>query len=148
MDVAYVSAFAALGGSVVGGLISGIATWVAQRSQIQAGQRAQQISYRQELFRDFIVAASKLYANAMMNNEPDLEGLIGVFSLINRMRVLCLPGTTVCAQRVVDLTLDTYSQPNMTFDDIRARIKERAGINPLAEFAEAAREELRTLAPR
>jgi len=37
MDVAYVSAFAALGGSVVGGLISGIATWLAQWSQARAG---------------------------------------------------------------------------------------------------------------
>lgn len=44
MDVAYVSAFAALRGSVVGGLISGIATWLAQRSQILAVHRAHQIS--------------------------------------------------------------------------------------------------------
>ncbi len=148
MNVAYVSAFAALGGSVVGGLISGVATWLAQRSQIQAGRRAHQISYHEELFRDFIVEASKAYVHAMMNNQPDLQALIGVYSLINRMQVLCCTETTACAQRVVDITIETYFQPNKTFNDIRAMIKERTLINPLSEFATAAREELGTLTSR
>jgi uncharacterized protein YfkK (UPF0435 family) len=148
MNVAYVSALAALGGSVVGGLISGVATWLAQRSQIQAGRSAHQISYHEELFRDFIVGASKAYAHAMMNNQPDLQELIGVYSLINRMQVLCSPETTACAQRVVDMTIETYFQPNKTFNDIHAMIKERTLINPLSEFAAAAREELRTLDSR
>ncbi len=148
MDAAYVSAFAALGGSVVGGLISGVAMWRAQRYQTQAGQRAHQIAYREELFRDFIVAASKAYGRALMSNEPDLQDIIGVFSLINRMQVLCLPATTACAQRVTDMTIETYFQPNKTFDDIRAMIKQRTMVNPLNDFAEAAREELQTLTSR
>src|ERR1022692_709927 len=128
MNVAYVSALAALGGSVVGGLISGVAMWLAQRSQIQAGQRAHQISYREELFRDFIVVASKAYGQALMSNQPDLQDIFGVYSLINRMQVLCLPGTTACAQRVAEMTVETYFQPNKTFDDIRAMLKERTMI--------------------
>ncbi len=149
MDVAYVSAFAALGGSLVGGLISGTATWLAQRSQIQAGHRAHQISHREDLFRDFLVAASKAYGQAMMSNQPDLQDLIGMYGMINRMQVSCLPQTIACAQRVVQETVETYFQPNKTFQDIRTMMKEGSiGINPLSEFAEAAREELRTLASR
>jgi hypothetical protein len=146
MNVAYVSAFAALGGSVVGGLISGIATWLAQRSQIQAGHRAHQISHREDLFRDFIVAASKAYGQALMSNQPELQDLVGLYSLVNRMQVLCFPRTIACAQQVVNATVETYFQPNKTFDDIRAMIKTGTEINLLSEFAEAAREELRTLA--
>ena len=108
MDAAYVSAFAALGGSVVGGLISGVAMWRAQRYQSQAGQRAHQITYREELFRDFIVAASKAYGRALMSNEPDLQDIIGMFSLINIMQFLCLPATTACAQHVTDVAIETY----------------------------------------
>ena len=146
MNVAYVSAFAALGGSVVGGLISGIATWLAQRSQIQAGHRAHQISHREDLFRDFIVAASKAYSQALMSNQPELQDLVGLYSLVNRMQVLCFPRTIACAQQVMNATVETYFQPNKTFDDIRAMIKTGTEINLLSEFAEAAREELRTLA--
>jgi hypothetical protein len=146
MNVAYVSAFAALGGSVVGGLISGIATWLAQRSQIQAGHRAHQISHREDLFRDFIVAASKAYGQALMSNQPELQDLVGLYSLVNRMQVLCFPRTIACAQQVTNATVETYFQPNKTFDDIRAMIKTGTEINLLSEFAEAAREELRTLA--
>jgi hypothetical protein len=146
MNVAYVSAFAALGGSVVGGLISGIATWLAQRSQIQAGHRAHQISHREDLFRDFIVAASKAYGQALMSNQPELQDLVGLYSLVNRMQVLCFPRTIACAQQVMNATVETYFQPNKTFDDIRAMIKTGTEINRLSEFAEAAREELRTLA--
>jgi hypothetical protein len=146
MNVAYVSAFAALGGSVVGGLISGIATWLAQRSQIQAGHRAHQISHREDLFRDFIVAASKAYGQALMSNQPELQDLVGLYSLVNRMQVLCFPRTIACAQQVMNATVETYFQPNKTFDDIRAMIKTGTEIDLLREFAEAAREELRTLA--
>ena len=143
MNVAYISALAALGGSIVGGLISGVGSWLTQRAQIEAGQLAHQISYREELFRDFILAASKAYGHALMTNEPDIQEVISMYSLLNRMQVMCSPATIACAQRIVDLTLDTYPQPNKTFDEIRIMVKERTMINPLSEFAEAAREELR-----
>jgi hypothetical protein len=48
----------------------------------------------------------------------------------------------------MNATVETYFQPNKTFDDIRAMIKTDSGINPLSEFAEAARDELRTLGSR
>ena len=148
MDVAYVSAFAALTGSVVGGLMSGIATWLAQRFQVQAGYRAHQISLREDLFRDFIVAASKAHSQALMSNRPELQDLVGMYSLVNTMQVLCFPRTIACAEQIVNATVETYFQPNKTFDDIRAMIKTGTGINPLSEFAEAARDELRALGSR
>jgi hypothetical protein len=117
MDVAYVSAFAALTGSVVGGLMSGIATWLAQRSQVQAGYRAHQISLREDLFRAFIAAASKAYGQALMSNRPELQELVGMYSLVNTMQVLYFPRTIACAEQVVNATIETYFQPNKTFDD-------------------------------
>jgi hypothetical protein len=57
MDVAYVSALSALAGSVVGGLTSGISTLMSQRAQARAGRLAHDMSRREELYKDFIVAA-------------------------------------------------------------------------------------------
>jgi hypothetical protein len=68
--------------------------------QIQAGHRAHQISHREDLFRDFLVAASKTYGQTMMSNQPDLQDLVGLYGMINRMQVVCLPRTIACAQRV------------------------------------------------
>jgi hypothetical protein len=62
MDIAYVSALSALAGSVVGGLTSGITTWLGLRAQTRAGQLAHNKSQREDLYRDFIVAASQALA--------------------------------------------------------------------------------------
>ena len=40
MDAAYISALAALAGSLVGGLTSRFTTWQGQRAQARAGQLA------------------------------------------------------------------------------------------------------------
>ena len=145
MDVAYVSAFAALGGSVIGGLISGFTTWLAQRVQVRAGHRAHQISHREDLFRDFIVAASKAYGQAIMSHEPEPQDLLAMYTSINRMEVLSSPRTVACVQQVASAVADAYARPNMTVQEILGMMKADAVVNPLSRFNEAAREELRTL---
>jgi len=54
MDVAYLSALAAIAGSVVGGLTSGITTWLSQPAHARAGQLAHEMSRRDDLYKDFI----------------------------------------------------------------------------------------------
>ena len=65
MDVAYVSALSALGGSIVGGVISGATTWLSQRAQVRAGRLEHELSRREQLYKDFIISASKAYGEAM-----------------------------------------------------------------------------------
>jgi len=65
-----------LAGSLVGGLTSGIGGWLNQRSQTRAGQRAHDILRREELYKDFIVAASKAYGEAIVSNEPQIQDLV------------------------------------------------------------------------
>jgi hypothetical protein len=55
---------------VVGGLTSCIATWLSQRAHARAGQLAREMSRRDDLYKDFIVAASKAYGDAILSNEP------------------------------------------------------------------------------
>ena len=74
MEVAYVSALSALAGSVVGGLTTGFTTWMSGRSQAQAGRLVADVARRQDLFREFIIAASKTYADALVNTKPEHTG--------------------------------------------------------------------------
>jgi hypothetical protein len=142
MDVAYTSALAALAGSVVGGMTSGIATWLSQRAQVKAGQLAHEMSRRDDLYKDFIVAASKAYGDAVLSDEPQMQELVAVAALISRMRVLSSPGTVACAEKILDKTVSTYFSPNKTIRELHELMKSGAGIDPLKEFSQAAREEL------
>jgi len=142
MDVAYISAVSALAGSAVGGFTSTATTWLTQRAQARAGQLAHEISRREDLYRDFITAASKMYGEALMSSEPQLPELVTLYALISRMRVLSSPRTVACADKIMLTIIDTYFSPNQSVADLRNLIKTRTGLDPLREFSEAAREEL------
>jgi hypothetical protein len=142
MNVMSISALAALVGSIVGGLTSGATTWMNLRNQARATRRAHRVSRQEDLFRDFICAASKTYAEAIQSNEPQVQELVALYGMISRMRVGSSAKTVACAENVLDVTIKTYYSPNKNFADIHAFIMSGEGMDPLKEFVEAAREEL------
>jgi hypothetical protein len=142
MDVAYISALSALAGSVVGGFTSTVTTWLTQRAQARAGQLAQEMTRRQDLYRDFIMAASKTYGDALVSSEPQLPELVALYALISRMRILSAPSIVACADTIMLTIIDTYYAPNHSVRELRDLIKAGAGIDPLKDFSEAAREEV------
>ena len=144
MDAAYLSALSALAGSVVGGLTTGLTTWLSQREQARAGQLAHNLSRREELFKDFIVAASKAYGEALMTDKPQIQELIALYAMISRMRILCSARTVAFAEKIMRATTDAYAAPNKTIPELHEMMKSGAGIDPLKDFAEAARDELLT----
>jgi hypothetical protein len=143
LDVGYISALSALAGSVVGGFTSTLTTWLTQRAQAHAKHLAHEITRRQDLYRDFITSASKTYADALVNSEPQLPDLVALYSMISRMRILSEPQIVLCADKLMGTIIDTYFAPNRSVRELRGLIKAGAGIDPLQEFSEAAREEIR-----
>ena len=146
MDTAYISAISALAGSVIGGLTTGFTTILTQRSQARAGQVAHELSRREDLVRDFIIAASKIYGDAIVNSDPRMPEIVDLYAMVSRMRVLNMPKSVVRADEVMRSILDTYFAPNRTIADIREIVKNGGGVDPLKDFAEAAREELHAFA--
>ena len=144
MDVAYVSALSALAGSVVGGLTSGFTTWLSQRAQARAGHLAHSLSRREDLYRDFMVSASKTYAQALMSSEPQVQELIALYAMLSRMRALSSPRIVACAEKVMATTMEAYFAPNRTIPELHELIKSGTALDPLKDFAEATREELQT----
>ena len=142
MDVAYISALAALAGSMVGGLTAGITTWLSQRAQARAGQLAHEMSRRDDLYKDFIVAASKIYGDAILSSEPQIQEIVALYAMISRMRLMSLPRTVASAEKVMDTTITTYFAPNKTIRELHELMKTGEAIDPLKDFSEVAREEL------
>ena len=148
MDPAYISALSALACSAIGGLTSVFATWLNQRTQARAGQVAHDLARREDLIRDFIVAASKSYGDAIVNNEPKMQELVNLYAMVSRMHALAMPHAVARADLLMRAIIDTYFQPNRTMRDLNAVLKTGTGVDPVREFSEAAREELRAFASR
>jgi hypothetical protein len=142
MDPAYLSAFAALAGSTIGGLTSLATSWLTQHVQFRAQQLVHGMTRREELYKDFIEEASQLYADAYEHDKADTSKLVRLYALVSKMRVLSSPRIIENADRVVRVIIETYLGPNRTFRDI-PEILDNDAMDPLREFSNACREELR-----
>ena len=81
-----------------------------------------------------------------MSNEPKLEELIALYSMVSEMRVMSMPRTVECADHVMRTTIGTYFAPNKTIRELHDLVQSGTGIDPLKDFSEAAREELHAFA--
>jgi hypothetical protein len=110
---------------------------------MKADQSANSKSRRQKLYKEFIDEASKIYGDALIHSTLELSGLIGLYSLISRMRILSSEGVIETAARVVHIITETYQQPNKTPDELEAMIYQRRA-DLLQEFSNACRKEFET----
>jgi len=147
MDAGIVSALAALAGSAIGGMTSLAASWLSQNFQARAQQVAADKTRRQDLYREFIEEASKLYGEALTSDKAEINHLVRVYAIVSRMRVLSSPKVIETADAIVHLIVNTYLAPNKTLRDIGQLMQSprSAHIDPLREFSEACREDLKTL---
>ena len=146
MDAAYVSAFAALAGSAIGGATSFAAAWITQRKQANVQLLLHEKARRQELYKQFIEEASKLYIDALIHDQVAVPPLVNLYSSISKMRVVSNPGIPEQADKVIRMIVDTYFSPNKTLPELRVMVHSGA-LDPLICFSEACRDELNTLIP-
>jgi hypothetical protein len=145
MDPAILSATAALVGSLVGGVSTFAAYWLTQRVQIRAQGLMKRHAQREALYAEFIVEASKRFADAWSHHAESPEVLAGLFSAIERMRLTSSDAVIVAAERVMHNILEAYAQPDKSFDDLRRSIHGEQFPNKLRDFSEACKNELRAL---
>ena len=150
MNTAYFSAFAALAGSVIGGLTTFAAAWVTQRQQANVQWLLQEKTRRQELYQQFIEEASKVYVDALMHDQAAIPPLVSLYASVNKMRVVSrvvsTPEVTERADKLVRMIVETYFLPNKTLPELRAMM-ESGALDFLRDFSEACREELDAVTP-
>src|ERR1043166_8307044 len=144
MDSASISAFAALGGALIGGLTSFAASWMTQQTQARAQQLAHKVTRREELYKDFIEEASKLYADSLIHDTPDVSHVVRLYAIISMMRALSPAAIVENADKVARMIVNTYLAPNKSFPELRDMVN-RDAIDPLRDFSEACREEFQRL---
>lgn len=139
-----VSALAALAGATIGGLTSVLASWLSQHAQARAQWLAQDKLRRQELYKEFIEAASKCNIHALQHDEPDIPGLVELYAKVGRMRILSSPKVVESAEAVARRIVDTYLVPNKTFLELR-EMTNNGSIDLLREFSQTCRAEFESL---
>ena len=140
MDSSIISALAALAGAITGGLTSVLASWLTQHAQARAQWRAQGKLRRQELYKEFIEAASKCYVNALQYDKADIPALVELYVRVGRMRILSSPKVVENAEFVARRIIDTYLEPNKNFLELR-EMANSGSIDLLRDFSETCRAE-------
>src|ERR1700747_805814 len=141
MNPFYIPALASFSGSASGTLASIVTNWVTQRRKDRARKTLQSTAKREELYKDFIAEASRLYADALVNDKSEISKLVDLYALIARMKILSSDAVIQAAEKAAQLIIDTYLSPNRTFVDLPDLINE---MDPLRDFSEACRRELQS----
>ncbi|HZE69627.1 MAG TPA: hypothetical protein VE135_08905 [Pyrinomonadaceae bacterium] len=110
---------------------------------MKAQRLASSKSTRQELYKQFIDEASRTYGDALVHDKLEVSGIIALYALISRMRVLSSRKVIESAAVLARLITDTYFQPNKTLAELQTMIHD-GGVDPLRDFSEVCRNELET----
>jgi hypothetical protein len=143
MNVGYVTAIAALAGAGLGGLTSFASSWSTLHAQMKAQRLAGSKSRRRKLYKQFIDEASRTYVDALVHDKLEVSGLVGIYALISRMRVISSQKVIESAASIAILITDTYFQPNKTPGELQAMMHD-GGVDPLRDFSDVCRNELET----
>jgi hypothetical protein len=144
VDVSVISALAALTGAAVGGLTSGIATWLNHRSQVRVEWTLHEKGRRQSLYRDFIEDAAKCYIDALQHDKADISGLVDLYAKLSAMRAVSSKPVVQRADDVARKILDTYLEPDKSFVELR-EMAIHGTIDLLHGFSDACRDEFEEL---
>ena len=141
MDSTVVTALAAALGSLVGASASIGTTWISQRRQSIRATAEWKLRDHESLYKEFIMEASRLFGDAMVNSLDRPDQLVALYGILSRIRLISgddvLSKAVGCCHRIVGL----YRRPNMTAEQIRAAF-EANEFDPLKEFSAACRMEL------
>ena len=152
MDInpAILSSASALLGALAGGSASLGAAVYTQRYQDRLQRNAREISKREDLYADFIMAASALIVSATFE-----EGLVvgkshqKLVGMLNRMKLFAPERVLEEAERVISEIVAIASQPRLVLADVTANdVARMREVDAVAVFSETCRDDLDRLLNR
>ena len=142
MEVAVISAMAALAGSSVGAITTFATTWLVQTSQLQSPRLGADLAKRERQYAEFIAEAAKRMTDAMSHEVETPDVLVLLAASIGQMRLFSSSEVITAAEQVARAIVDSYIAPNRNLKELRDAFMKETGLDPLGRFAEACRKEL------
>ena len=143
MNSVVITAFVAIGGSLVGALGSAVGTWINARHQDRRDLLGKDIARRETLYSDFIGESARLLVDAMQHNSGDLQKMLPVYALTSRIRLSSSQPVLREAEQIIRTIVNTYPKTNLTAEQIEAQALD--GHDPLKTFSDTCRIELDSL---
>jgi len=147
MDHSIIAATAGLTGSLLGGMSTFAASWLTTRAQHRIQTTVNQASHRERLYADFIREASRHLVRAWGHQLQRPQGLVGLYSILERMRLSSSDAVIAAAETVMQEIISEYNAPNRTYDELRRYVASGEVGTPLTRFSQACRAELNALTP-
>ena len=147
MDHTLTSVLAALGGSVIGATTPVLSNFVLQRSQIRRELTNREIAQREDLYSEFIRQGTACYAKALSKNLENIDEVVAMYALVNRIRLFASGGVLEAAEAFVKKLVERYGEKNMSLDEIRSTALEQHA-DPMNDFALKCRSEIREVYER
>jgi hypothetical protein len=131
VDTAYISAFSALGGALIGGLTSFGSSWLTQRTQLRFSHDEAIKAKREALYAEFVDEASRLYGDALGHQKDDAADLVKLFAMIGRIRLVSPRPVVTAAERTFDTIIEAYLGPNRTIHEVMDDVHRGGSISLL-----------------
>lgn len=135
------TAMVGLAGAVMGGLGSFITSWLSLRTQMREKLITASRQRREEVYKDFIAEAARLYGDALGHEREEVSNLVTLYSIMAHMRLLASNHVVARAELVLDAIVEAYIGPNRTLHELR-EFAQDGRLDPLRQFSEACRVEL------
>jgi hypothetical protein len=142
MDTALITALAAVMGSVVGGSATIATAWLSQKTQIKRELALSEVRKREQVYTEFIVECTRLAIDSYTHNLSNPETMLPAFALKNRIRLTSSERVLTAAEHTLKRIIQQYDAKNLTLEELD--VVAQSGEDPLKEFAEACRQELKT----
>jgi len=139
MDTSIVTALAALGGSIIGGVASIAAAQLTQRNQGRRDRLLREQDMRERLYAEFIRTAADRYADSLDHSLENPGVLIELFSMVGRIHLFSTGEVLAAAHAVESHLIESYRRP--AIDPIPALARRDEIVAPLLAFIEACRRE-------
>ena len=143
MNTGWITALAAILGSLVGALRSAVSTLIIQKHADRRDLLAKMMVWREAPYSDFIAERARLLVDALEHNVGDTQKLIPVYALLSRIRLSSSSRVLGMAEDVIKTILHAYEQPNLTPQQIQIRAVN--GEDPWRQFSDTCRVELDSL---
>jgi len=147
LDPAALTALSAILGSAVGGSATMATSWLTQRTQGRREHVEAEIRKREMLYVEFITEGSKLVVEALDHQLKTPQQLHPLYAVLNRIRLRSSEEVRTGADRVATRIVERSFGPNLSPEELRQELLTRSD-DPLKEFSEACRRELRMLGQR
>src|SRR5215472_17355279 len=129
MDSAWISAFSAVMGSLVGAFTSFVTTYANQRNQYRRDFLSRQFAQREALYSEFINEASRLMADSLEQETVKPSTLVPIYGLENRIRLNASDEVVQAARSAIREIVESWAPKNDRGGQHRFEVGTASGLS-------------------